>query len=148
MIGVPQLGGNEDVFARDSSSGKPSLQRFTHLALVPVSLRTIEVSKSGFQCVSGRGYRHGWVGNQGSETERGHMTAPVVERDFSQPIIRRFTHGFTSGLICILHYPIRQFRSLGKGIENSEIAIYVWPARLSISFFTIDIPWPQHDRRI
>src|ERR1700734_2833711 len=45
MIGVPQLRGNKDVFARDPSSGKSCLQRLAHLALVSVSFRTIEVSK-------------------------------------------------------------------------------------------------------
>src|SRR5882757_8588163 len=63
VIGVPQLCGNKNVFARDPLSSKSCLQRPAHLALVPVSFRAIEVSKSGFQCVSGRGYRHGRVGN-------------------------------------------------------------------------------------
>jgi hypothetical protein len=62
VIGVPQPCGNKNVFARDPSSGKPCLQRPAYLALVPVSFRAIEVSKSGFQCVSGRSYRHGCVG--------------------------------------------------------------------------------------
>ena len=80
MIGVPQLCGNENVFARDTPSGKSCLQRLAYLALIPVSLRTIEVSKSGVQRVSGRSYGHGWVGNQGAEAECGHMAASVVER--------------------------------------------------------------------
>src|SRR6516165_7582843 len=63
VIGVPQLCGNKNVFARDPSGGKPCLQRPAYLALVPVSFRAIEVPKSGFQRVSGRSYRHGWVGN-------------------------------------------------------------------------------------
>src|SRR6202045_3798174 len=57
VIGVPQLCGNKNVFARDPSSGKSCLQRLAHLALVPVSFRTIEVSKSGFQRISGSTYR-------------------------------------------------------------------------------------------
>ncbi len=48
MIRVPQLCGDKDVF---------TLQSFPHLTLVPVSFRTIEVSKSSFQRVSGRTYR-------------------------------------------------------------------------------------------
>src|SRR5215468_9461049 len=63
VIVVPQLCGNKNVFARYPSSGKSCLQRPAYLALVPVSLCGIEVSKSGFQCVSGRSYRHGCVGN-------------------------------------------------------------------------------------
>ena len=63
VIGVPQLCGNKNVFARDPSRGKSCLQRPAYLALVPVSFRAIEVSKSGFQCVSGRSYCHGCVGN-------------------------------------------------------------------------------------
>jgi hypothetical protein len=63
VIGVPQFCGNKNVFARNSSRGKSCLQRRAYLALIPVSFRTIEVSKSGFQCVSGRSYRQGCVGN-------------------------------------------------------------------------------------
>src|ERR1700723_1803263 len=53
MIGVPQLCGNKDVFTRNPSSGKSCLQGLTHLTLVPVSLRTIEVSKPSFQRAPG-----------------------------------------------------------------------------------------------
>ena len=84
MIGVPQLCGNKNVFARDPSSGKSCLQRLAYLALVPVSFRTIEVSKSSFQRVSGRTYRHGCIGNQGAKPECGHMAGSVVERHFRQ----------------------------------------------------------------
>jgi uncharacterized membrane protein len=45
-LGVPQLCGNENVFACDPSSRESNLQRLAYLALVPVSLRAIEVSKS------------------------------------------------------------------------------------------------------
>jgi hypothetical protein len=93
MIGVPQLSGNENVFACDPCGSKSHLQRLAHLALVAVSFRTIEMSKSGFQCVSGRSFRHGRVGNQGTEAECGHMAAAVVERHSHQPKIGRFRHG-------------------------------------------------------
>src|SRR5580704_12995477 len=63
MIGVPQCCGHKNVFARDPSRSKSCLQRSAYFALVPVSFRAIEVSKSGFQCISGRRYRHGWIGN-------------------------------------------------------------------------------------
>jgi hypothetical protein len=63
VIGVPQLCGDENIFARDVPCGKSCLQRPAYLALVSVSFRAIKVSKSGFQCVSGRSYRHGCVGN-------------------------------------------------------------------------------------
>src|SRR5712664_603900 len=63
VIGVPQLCGNKDVFARDPSSGKSCLQRLAYLAFVSVSFRTIEVSKSGFQRISGSTYRLGCIGN-------------------------------------------------------------------------------------
>src|SRR5215469_4836702 len=49
VIGVPQFCGNKNVFARDPSSGKSCLQPPAYLALVPVSFRAIEVSKSGLQ---------------------------------------------------------------------------------------------------
>src|ERR1041385_246427 len=57
MIGVPQLCGNKDVFTPDLAGGESSLQRLAHLTLVPVSFRTIEVSKSSLQGVSGSIYR-------------------------------------------------------------------------------------------
>src|SRR5271170_7747414 len=98
MIGVPQLCGNKDVFTRDPSGGKSCLQGLAHLALVPVSFRTIEVSKSGFQRASGSTYRRGRIGNQGAEPEHGHMTGPVVERHSRHPKIRRFDHDDTSAL--------------------------------------------------
>jgi hypothetical protein len=96
VIGVPQLCGDENVFARDVSSGESCLQRRAYLALVPVSFRAIKVSKSGFQCVSGRSYGHGWVGNQGAKAECGHMAGSVAEWNSRHPQIRRFDHGYTS----------------------------------------------------
>src|SRR5512146_520654 len=63
VIGVPQLCGNTKIFARDPPSGTTFLQSLAYLALVPVSLRAIEVSKAGLQCVSGRSYRLGCAGN-------------------------------------------------------------------------------------
>ena len=63
VIGVPQLCGNKNVLTRESASRKACLECLANLALVPVSFRAIEVSKSGFQRVSGRSYRHGCFGN-------------------------------------------------------------------------------------
>jgi hypothetical protein len=96
MIGIPQFCGNEDVLARDSAGGKTSLQSLAYFTLVPVSLRTVEVSKPGFQCVSGGGYRYNWIGNQGAKSECGYRAAPVVKRHSRQSKIRRFIHGDTS----------------------------------------------------
>src|SRR6201999_2471151 len=73
MIGVPQLCGNKNVITRNPSGDKSCLQRLAHLTLVPVSFRTIEVSKSSFQRVSGSTYRRGCIGNQGAKPEHGHM---------------------------------------------------------------------------
>src|SRR5580698_6513784 len=101
VIGVPQFRGNKKIFARDSPSGKSCLQRLAYLALVPVSFSTIEVSKSGFKCGSGRSYRHGCVGNQGAEAECGHMTRSVVERHSRHSKIRGFDRGCTSTLFCV-----------------------------------------------
>src|ERR1700691_6298583 len=44
MIGIPQCCCDEDVLARNASSGKSRLQGLAHLALVPVSFRTVDVS--------------------------------------------------------------------------------------------------------
>jgi hypothetical protein len=76
MIGVPQLCGTKDVFTRDPSGGKSCLQGLADLALVPVSFRTIEVSKSSFQRVSGRSYCYGRIGNQGANPSTGIWPAP------------------------------------------------------------------------
>ncbi|ANB77225.1 hypothetical protein AYM40_34580 [Paraburkholderia phytofirmans OLGA172] len=46
-IGVPQFCGHEDVFARNPSGSKPYPQSLAHLALVPISFGTIEVTIAG-----------------------------------------------------------------------------------------------------
>ena len=53
MIGVPQFGGHENVFACDFATGESCLQGVADLALVAVAFRTIEVPESGFECVAG-----------------------------------------------------------------------------------------------
>jgi hypothetical protein len=98
MIGVPQFCGNKDVFTRNPSSGKSCPQRLAHLTLVPVSFRTIEVSKSSFQRVSGSTYRRGRIGNQGAKPECGHIAGSVVERYSLSPKVRRFEHDDTSAV--------------------------------------------------
>jgi hypothetical protein len=77
VIGVPQLCGNKNFFASDPSRGKSRLQRLTHLALVSVSFSAIEMSKSDFQCISGRSDRPGCVGNEGAKAERGQLAATL-----------------------------------------------------------------------
>jgi hypothetical protein len=104
MIGVPQLCGNKNVFARDPRSSKSCLQRLAYLALVPVPLSTIEVSESSFQCVPRCSYRHGGVGNQGAKAECGHMATSIVERHSRHTKIRSFNQGNTSALLCVLHH--------------------------------------------
>ncbi len=92
MIGAPQLRGDKNVFARNPAGSKPRLQRISYLAFIPVSLGTIEVSKTGFQRVSGCSDGYGWVRNQGAEAEGGHLARTMVERNFRQPKIGRFNH--------------------------------------------------------
>jgi hypothetical protein len=79
MISVPQLCGNKDAFACDPSRGKFCLQRFSHFALVPVSLCAIEMPKSSRHRIPRCGYRHGWFGNQGAKTECRHLATSVIE---------------------------------------------------------------------
>jgi hypothetical protein len=87
MIGVPQLCGNKDVFTRNPARGKSCVQRFAHLTLIPVSFRTIEVSKSSFQRVSSGAYRRVCARNQSAKAEYRHVAGSVVERDsFSSKI--------------------------------------------------------------
>jgi hypothetical protein len=92
MIGVPQFCSDEDVLARNPSSGKSCLQGLAYLALVAVSFRTVEVAKSGFQRVGGSTYRRGCIGDQGAKSEYGHMAGSVVERHLCSPKIGRFDH--------------------------------------------------------
>src|SRR5271155_2959887 len=99
MIGVPQLCGNKDVFARDPSRGKSCLQGLAYFTLVPVSFRTIEVSKSSFQRASGSTYRRGCIGNQGAKPEYWHIAGSVIERHFRSSKIRRFDHDDPLGSI-------------------------------------------------
>jgi hypothetical protein len=96
MTGVPQLCGNENVFTGNPSSGESCLQRLAHLTLVPISFRTLEVSKSSFQRVSDSAYRRRCIGNQGAKAEYGHMAGSVAERHSFSPKIRRVDHDDTS----------------------------------------------------
>jgi hypothetical protein len=80
VIGIPHFCGDEDVVPRDPQSGKSCLQCLAYLALVPVSLCAVKVSKSGFQCVSGRSYCYGFIGNQGAKAECGHLADSVIQR--------------------------------------------------------------------
>jgi hypothetical protein len=99
MIGVPQLGGHEDVFACDPCGRKPCLQRFADLALVPVSLGAIEVSIAGFQRFSGSAEGRSYIGNQRAESKRGHTAASVIQHDLFAPKIGRLNHGDTSAIV-------------------------------------------------
>jgi hypothetical protein len=96
MIGVPQLCGNKNVFTRNPFSGEPSLQRFAHFTLVPVSFRTVEVSESSIQRVSGGAYRRGCIRNQGAKAEYGQLAGSVIKRHPFRPKIRRVDHNDTS----------------------------------------------------
>src|ERR1700722_4582351 len=96
MICVPQLCRNKNIFTRKPSSGKSGLQGLAHLTLISISFRTIEMSKSSFQRVSGSTDGLGCIGNQGAEAEYRHPACPVVERHPFRPKIRRVNHADTS----------------------------------------------------
>jgi hypothetical protein len=74
------------------------------------------VSKSGFQCVSGRSYRHGCVGNQGAKAECGICPAPwlsgiLVIRRSADSIMVTLPRHFASGItarICKLDAQCRR----------------------------------------
>jgi hypothetical protein len=72
-----------------ASSGRAEMSKFS---LARAALRAVEVAKSGFQRISGCGYRHGCIGYQGAKAECGDMAAFVVERYSLEPKIRRFCH--------------------------------------------------------
>ena len=92
MIGIPQFCRDEDVLARNPSSGESCLQGLTHFTLVLVPFRTVEVSKSGFQRVCGSTDCLGCIGNQSAKSECRHLAASVVERYSRGPKIGRFDH--------------------------------------------------------
>ena len=54
MIGVPQLRGNEQVLPLKRSRLERFLNRITNRLFIAVAFRTIEMSKSDFQCRLGR----------------------------------------------------------------------------------------------
>lgn len=66
-------------------SGDSGLQRLAHLTPVPISFRTIELSKADFQRVRGSTYRRGCIGKQDVKAEYGHMAASVVDRHSFSP---------------------------------------------------------------
>jgi hypothetical protein len=121
MIGVPQFCGNKNVFTRNPSSDKSCLQRLAHLTLVPVSFRTIEVSKSSFQRVFGSTYRRGCIGNQGAKSEHGHMAGSIVERYSLSPKIRRFDHDDTSALSRVQHRGARSRRQKAAALLLTDV---------------------------
>ena len=98
MIGIPQFCGDKEVFTRDPRRCESGLQPLAHLTLVPVSFRTIEVSKSSVQRVSGSGYRRGRIGNQGAKAKYGYMAGSMGERHCCSPKIRRFDYQVTLGV--------------------------------------------------
>src|ERR1700722_9982117 len=80
VIGVPQLGGDKEIFALNRSGDQARVEYLAYLAFVAISFGTVEVAKSGFQCVSGRADRDGRVRDQGAESKCGHACASVVQR--------------------------------------------------------------------
>jgi hypothetical protein len=98
------------------------------------------VSKSGFQCVSGRSYRHGRVGNQSAKAECGHVAGSVVERHSRHPKIRRFNHGYTSldalqpGAARHFHFSDQtEFVIRHKGLHSPEIQSIAHGKRVRIT---------------
>ena len=62
VIRVPHLCGNKNVPTRSPPSREPCLQSLAHLALIPISFRTIGVWNSRVQRVSSRGDRQSSIG--------------------------------------------------------------------------------------
>src|SRR5262249_11150281 len=82
MIGIPELRGDEDIFAGESSGGDLRLQRLAHLAFVSIAFRAIEMAKADLQRVRGGGTSLGRVRDQSSETQRRHGTGSGVKGHF------------------------------------------------------------------
>ena len=103
VIGIPQFGGDENIFTREFSGSQAGLQRGADFEFVAIALGAIEVAKSGGERVSGGGARQGWVGNQSAKAERGQLAAAVVQRNFRQAQIGRVSHRYTSKVFCVRH---------------------------------------------
>jgi hypothetical protein len=88
MVGVPQLRGDKDILPRNCAGRESCLQRFTDLPLIPISLGTIEVSKSDLQGARGRKSRLGRVRDQRAKAESRNLSAPGIERDFFKSKVR------------------------------------------------------------
>ncbi len=82
MVGVPQLRGDKEILPRNRAGRESCLQRFTYLSLIPISLGTIEVSKSGLQGAPGRKSRLGRIWDQRAKAESRNLSASEIERDF------------------------------------------------------------------
>ena len=76
MVGVPQLGGDEQLFP----SKRPRPDRFayrdTHLFFVAVPFRAIEMSKPHLQCDLGGRLGGNGVGNERAEPDSRYRTLP------------------------------------------------------------------------
>jgi hypothetical protein len=88
MIGIPQLRGDEYIFAGDCASCELCLQCLTHLPLIAISFCTIKVTKSNSQSVGGCAPGFGWIRDQSSETESRDGARPKVKGYFRQAKIR------------------------------------------------------------
>jgi hypothetical protein len=79
MIVVPELRGDEHVLPLDPPRPEHLLHRFADFLLIPVTFRSIELAKPGFQRGLGGDLGCDGVGNQRAEAERGHRAGSVVE---------------------------------------------------------------------
>ena len=78
MIGVPQLCGNEQVLSQKRPRREGFLNRLANRRFIAIALRTIEVSKSCFQCGLGRLFGYERIRNERAKPGSGNWPDPWV----------------------------------------------------------------------
>ena len=77
MIGVPQLCGNEQVLSQKRPRREGFLNRLANRRFIAIALRTIEVSKSCFQCGLGRLFGYERIRNERAKPGSGNRPRSV-----------------------------------------------------------------------
>ena len=101
MIVVPELRGDKHVMPPDLPRLEHLLHRFADLSFGPVTLRSVELTKSCFQRGLGRIFGCDGVGNQRAKTKRGDRTGSVVEGYLCIAKAIRFYH-----CIALRYFPV------------------------------------------
>ncbi|MNF98897.1 hypothetical protein D3C84_817740 [compost metagenome] len=118
MVGVPQLGGDEQVFAADCSARHHLLQGNADLFFISIALCTIEMTKARVQGLLDRLRGDRKISKQRAEPNRRHFTRAMVER--KTVIAKCIVKGFVRHLFT----PIV---GAAAAIDTQGSVLRVWP---------------------